>query len=86
MIVKKHAFFMKNFSQNLKTVQKHTKEDPETQKKNIKLFIFVKVFFYKKINFGPHFGGKYHILVFFKLQHLLALFLVQQAKKRPGVG
>ena len=33
IFVKKHAFFMKIFGQNLKTIQKHPKEGPETQKK-----------------------------------------------------
>ena len=35
---KKHAFFMKIFGQNLKTIQKHPKEGPETQKKIFSCF------------------------------------------------
>ena len=62
---KKHAFFMKIFGQNLKTIQKHPKEGPETQKKNFfSCFPPFLGFFYKKLNFGPQFGGEYHILIF----------------------
>ena len=61
---KKHAFFMKIFGQNLKTIQKHPKEGPETQKKIFSCFPPFLGFFYKKLNFGPQFGGEYHILIF----------------------
>ena len=61
---KKHAFFMKIFGQNLKTIQKHPKEGPETQKKFFSCFPPFLGFFYKKLNFGPQFGGEYHILIF----------------------
>ena len=61
---KKHAFFMKIFGQNLKTIQKHPKECPETQKKFFSCFPPFLGFFYKKLNFGPQFGGEYHILIF----------------------
>ena len=61
---KKHAFFIKIFGQNLKTIQKHPKEGPETQKKIFSCFPPFLGFFYKKLNFGPQFGGEYHILIF----------------------
>ena len=61
---KKHAFFMKIFGQNLKIIQKHPKEGPETQKNKFSCFPPFLGFFYKKMNFGPQFGGEYHILVF----------------------
>ena len=55
---------MKIFGQNLKTIQKHPKEGPETQKKFFSRFPPFLGFFYKKLNFGPQFGGEYHILIF----------------------
>ena len=55
---------MKIFGQNLKTIQKHSKERPETQKNKFSCFSPFLGFFYKKINFAPQFGGEYHILVF----------------------
>ena len=59
---------MKIFGQNLKTIQKHPKEHPETQKKNFSSFPPFLGFFYKKLNFGPQFGGEPQMLLFFQLE------------------
>ena len=59
---------MKIFGQNLKTIQKHPKECPETQKKIFSCFPPFLGFFYKKLNFGPQFGGEPQMLDFFQLE------------------
>ena len=84
---KKHAFFMKIFGQNLKTIQKHPKEGPETQKK--KFFMLSPFFriFLQKIEFRPTVWWRVpHLDFFLKLKRLLALFLVQQFKKKGRCG
>ena len=55
---------MKIFDQKLKTVQKHPKEGPETQKKIFFHALPLFGVFVQKTNFGPQFGGEYHKLIF----------------------
>ena len=69
---KKHAFFMKIFGQNLKTIQKHPKEGPETQKK---IFFMLSPFlrvFVQKDEFRPVVWWRVARLDFFLSLNLLS--------------
>ena len=76
---------MKIFGQNLKTIQKHPKEHPETQKKFFSSFPPFLGFFYKKLNFGPQFGGEPQMLLFFQLETTFGNICSSASQKKGKV-
>ena len=77
---------MKIFGQNLKTIQKHPKEHPETQKIIFSSFPPFLGFFYKKLNFGPQFGGEPQMLLFFQLETTFGNICSSASQKKAKCG
>ena len=76
---------MKIFGQNLKTIQNIQKNTLKLKKKNFSSFPPFLGFFYKKLNFGPQFGGEPQMLLFFQLETTFGNICSSASQKKGKV-